>query len=177
MDVGHAKASEMIVEGSVSASSAVMRTAAAVDDGHPTKLTAQQESFVYAFLDNGGNAAAAALTAGYSHDTYGSRVLAKKHVQAEIARRVKLQTGSALAIALTGLFRVIESPGSDERAVVAAALGLMDRFGMAVPKGPMVAIQNNTLVGGAQQVADILADVAKKRADRLALAPPASDPL
>lgn len=112
-----------------------------------------QLGFIEAYIENGGKAGEAALTAGASHETYGIRLLAKKKVQDEIARRVKLQAGSALHISLTRLLKIVES-STDDKAAVQAALGLMDRFGMAAPKGPSVALQvnnNTTVIGGQAQ--------------------------
>jgi hypothetical protein len=145
----------------------------AADPNRTPGLTDLEVRFAQAFVENGGKIGEAALTAGASHETYGHRVLARKKVQDEIARRVKLQAGSALAIAFSGLIRVIESAESDERAVVAAALGLMDRFGMAPPKGPSVAVQvNNVGNPGAQQVSAVLQQIFERRQARLGQAKP-----
>lgn len=169
-DEEHEKPSEVVIEGSVAASSVDHVRVAGPDS--PIRLTEMQDAFVTALLENGGKIGPAALTAGAGHETYGHRLLAKRKVQDELARRVKLQHGSALAIGLTGLFRIIEH-GEDERAVVAASVALLDRFGLAPPKGPAVAVQINNI--GAPQVASILQDVAERRAQRLALSAPSSD--
>ena len=129
-------------------------------------LTDQQRAFCQAFIDERGQIEAAAIAAGYGGGAknMGTRNLAKPKIQAEIARRLKLQAGSALAIALGALFRIIES-SDDPRAVVQAALGIMDRFGMAPPKGPAVAVQVNNVSGDAAQ--QLLRSVWDSRAARL----------
>lgn len=129
-------------------------------------LTDLQERFVAAFIETGGKIGESALMAGASHETYGHRLLARQKVQDEIARRVKLQSGSALAMAFGRLIKVVET-GTDERAVVSAALGLMDRFGMAPPKAS-VTVNNNTAVIAGPQASAVLQMVAQRAAARLA---------
>lgn len=131
-------------------------------------LTELQSRFVWAFILTGGKAERSAELAGYGGGAKNMafRNLAKRKVQDAIADKLKLQPGSALALSIGGLMRIIET-GKDERAVVAAALGLMDRFGMAPPKGaPMVQV-NNLNVNG-EQAQSILADVQAARQQRLA---------
>lgn len=134
----------------------------------PDDLTELQSRFVDAFIQLGGNAYAAAEAAGYGKsDGMGLRNLAKPKIQNEIVRRLKVQGGTVLAIAIGALLRVIENPASDEKAVTQAALGLMDRFGMAPPRGPAVAVQvNNNNVNG-HQAQSILAEVLAAREARL----------
>mgnify|MGYP001149752623 CR=1 FL=1 len=134
----------------------------------PDDLTELQSRFVDAFIQLGGNAYAAAEAAGYGKsDGMGLRNLAKPKIQNEIVRRLKVQGGTVLAIAIGALLRVIENPASDEKAVTQAALGLMDRFGMAPPRGPAVAVQvNQTNVNG-HQAQSILAEVLAAREARL----------
>lgn len=147
-------------EGSASAPAALVAPAA---DG----FTDLQSAFMDAFIANGGKGGDAAVTAGYGGGAEGMalRNLAKPKIQAEIARRIKLQTGSALAIAIGALFQVIEE-GEDERARVQAALGIMDRFGMAPPKGPATQVNIGVMNGNAAQA--ILVDVQQRREQRLA---------
>lgn len=134
----------------------------------PEDLTELQSYFVDAFIQLGGNASAAAEVAGYGKgDSMGIRNLAKPKIQNEIVRRLKIQGGSVLAVAIGALLRIIENPASDEKAVTQAALGLMDRFGMAPPRGPAVAVQvNNNNVNG-HQAQSILAEVLAAREARL----------
>lgn len=129
-------------------------------------LNDQQRAFCQAFIEERGNIEAAAIAAGYGGGArnMGTRNLAKPKIQAEIARRLKLQAGSALAIALGALFKVIEE-SDDPRAVVQAALGIMDRFGMAPPKGPAVAVQVNNLGGTAAQ--ELIRDIWNGRQARI----------
>lgn len=161
----------VIVEGSVVAPTALR----APDQEHGKGFTELQDRFVDRFIEMGGKGTEAALAAGYGEGgaaNIAQRNLANPKIQAEIARRLKLQTGSALATALGALFEVIEE-GEDERARVQAALGIMDRFGMAPPKGPAVAVQINNMDGNGAQA--ILLDVQNRRQQRLARQVDASD--
>ena len=152
-----------VEEGSVKPSGSVLAPA---EDGPKDGLNDQQRAFCQAFIDHRGNIEQAASAAGYRGGAanMGTRNLAKPKIQAEIARRLRLQAGSALAKALDALFRVIET-STDHKAVVQAALGIMDRFGMAPPKGPAVAVQVNNLPGSAAQT--ILMQVMQARQRRL----------
>lgn len=122
-----------------------------------------------------GDGYAAALAAGYADSgasNMASRNLLKPKIQAEIERRVKMGRGSALLAGTSALFKVIDK-GSDERAIVTAATALLDRFGMAPPKGPAVAVQINNVSGHEAQA--ILVDVQQRREQRLARLSDASD--
>lgn len=149
----------MIVEGSVRAPSVVR--APPGDDG----LNDLQRSFVdhYCLLGDG---TAAAIAAGYGGGArnMATRNLLKPKIQAEIERRVRMGKGTALLLATERLFQIIEG-SDDERAVVQAALGVMDRFGMGVPKGPLVSVQTNIMNGNVAQ--SILIDVQERRQRRL----------
>jgi hypothetical protein len=133
----------------------------------PEGFTELQSRFIDAFIQIG-KGEAAALAAGYGEGgaaQIAMRNLAKPKVQREIERRLKQQGGSALAIAITRLVKVCEE-SDDDKAAVSAALGLMDRFGMSPPRGPLVAIQNNNI--GGEQAQSILIEVQKARERRLA---------
>lgn len=132
------------------------------DDG----LTDLQRQFVDHYCALGGDGTAAAIAAGYGGGAknMATRNLLKPKIQAEIERRVRMGRGSALLTATNRLFQIIEG-SDDERAVVQAALGVMDRFGMAPPKGPAVAVQVNNISGTEAQ--GILKDVQEARARRL----------
>lgn len=162
-------ARDMIVEGSVSASVSVVTPT-------PDGFTELQSAFIDHYIALGGKGEAAALAAGYGAGgaaQIAMRNLAKPKVQDEIQRRLKMQGGSALAIAITRLLKIIET-STDDRAAVAASLGLMDRFGMAPPKGP--AIVNNIAVMNGNAAQAILIDVQQRREQRLArLSGPADD--
>lgn len=134
--------------------------------GPPRAFTDLQWAFMQAFIENGGKAGDAAITAGASHDTYGIRILAMPKVQEELVRRIKLQSGTALAIALSAIFKVIET-SSDDKAIVSAAFGLMDRYGMSAPKGgTSIHIGDNNI--DARQASAVLVQVAERAAKRLA---------
>lgn len=108
----------LVEQGSVAASLTVITPT-------PDGLTDLQSRFVDAFIENGGRAGDAAVTAGYGGgaEGMGLRNLAKKKIQDEIERRVRLQRGSALAIALHRGLDIIQN-SDDDRAAVAAVPGL-----------------------------------------------------
>lgn len=164
----------MIVEGSVGASDA---SRVRDDDG----LNEVQRSFVDWYCSGvpaalcgrdvdapPGDGYAAALAAGYADSgasNMATRNLLKPKIQAEIERRVKMGRGSALLAGTSALFKVIDK-GEDERAIVTAATALLDRFGMAPPKGP--AIVNNMVVMNGSQAQAVLLEVQERRQQRLA---------
>ncbi|HEX8420913.1 MAG TPA: terminase small subunit [Sphingomonas sp.] len=129
-------------------------------------LTAMQRAFCEEFVANGGRSGAAAVAAGYGGgaEQMGMRNLAKKRIQEDIERRVKLSRGSGLAMAMGRLLKVIEH-SSDDKAAVQAALGLMDRLGMAPPRGPGTTVNVNTMTANTAQ--SILIEVANARQERL----------
>lgn len=150
---------DVIVEGSVAGPLTLVTPT-------PDGLTDLQSRFCDAFIENGGRAGEAAVTAGYGGgaEGMGLRNLAKRKIQDEIERRVRMQRGSALAIALHRGLDIIQN-SDDDRAAVAALLGIMDRFGMAPPKGP--AIVNNIAVMNGNQAQAILVEVQERRQRRL----------
>lgn len=139
------------------------------DDFGPDRerFTELQRRFIREFVANGGDGSAAAVAAGYGGGASGMAIrnLAKQRIQAEIVRRIRLQSGSALAIAVGRLMKIAET-STDDRAAVAAALGLMDRFGMAPPKGPSVNVQVNNNFGNSE-AQSILTEVVQRREQRL----------
>lgn len=172
------KPSDMLIEGSVSASRPLpARVADAFDDG----LTERQRTFVDFYCSGvpkeiagseedipAGKGCDAAKAAGYAESgafAMASRNLLNPKVQDEIERRVKAGRGSALLVATTALFRQVEH-GSDERAVVTAAMALLDRFGMAPPRGPLIdarTVNNNISGPEASAVLQMIADRAAQR--------------
>lgn len=130
------------------------------------RINERQSAFIDAFIELGGRAEEAAIQAGYAGgaSNMASRNLAKPKIQAEIVRRLKLRHGSALAIAIGNLLTIIEE-SEDDRARVQAALGIMDRFGMAPPRGPAATVNVNVMTAGAAQA--VLQDVQKRREQRL----------
>lgn len=159
-------ASLMVIEGSVErVQSPPVRARTDQDD----TLTDRQRQFVDAYCggEEPGNAQAAAIAAGYAETgaaNMASRNLLNPKVQAEIERRVKMGRGTALLIGTSALFKQIEK-GEDERASVQAAIALLDRYGLAPPKGPGVAVQINNNVTGteASAVLNMIAERAAKR--------------
>ncbi|MCP3735635.1 terminase small subunit [Sphingomonas sp. RP10(2022)] len=163
----------VIVEGSVLASTA---SRARDDDG----LNKVQRAFVDWYCSGvpaalcgrsedapPGDGYAAALAAGYAESgasNMATRNLLKPQIQAEIERRVKMGRGSALLAGTSALFKVLDK-GSDERAIVTAATALLDRFGMAPPKGPATQVNLNVMNGSAAQA--ILVEVQERRQQRL----------
>lgn len=171
--------SMMVVEGSVSATSvAHARIAGEADNG----LSDRQNAFVDFYCAGipaaiageeedvpPGNAGKAALAAGYapvSANNMANRNLLNPKVQDEIAQRVKMGRGSAILAGTTALFRLLDK-GTDERAVLGAAVALLDRFGLAPPKGAPL-IDNRTInviqPGEASAVLNLVAQRAAERA-------------
>jgi len=95
-------------------------------------LNEQQQKFVLAYSSNGGNATAAAKTAGYSAATagvQGGQLLRKPHVLRAVqdAQRDALRTcGTAAIETLRGLMRHSKS----ERIRLGAAVSILDRAGL-----------------------------------------------
>lgn len=168
----------MVVEGSVTAvQSLPVRAAEAHDDG----LSDRQRSFVDFYCGGvpaaiagtdedipAGNAGEAAKAAGYADSgaaNMASRNLLNPKIQAEVERRVRIGRGAALLAGTSALFKLLEK-GTDERAILGAATALLDRFGMAPPKGPAVAVQvNNTVNAG--DASAVLTMIAQRAAARL----------
>jgi hypothetical protein len=112
-----------------------------------------QSRFCDAFIALGGDGTKAALIAGYAEGgaaNIAMRNLASPKINDEIIRRLKLSGSSALAVAIGGLLRIIER-SKDDKAVVAASIALMDRFGMAPPKGAGVTVNVNNMTGDGVQ--------------------------
>lgn len=133
----------------------------------PEGFTDLQSRFVDAFIQLGGRPEKAAIAAGYAEggaQNIGLRNLANPKINDEIVRRLKLQTGYALAVAFGAVIRVIQT-SSDDKAVISAAFGLADRFGMAPPKaGVTVNVDARTInASGAQSILQELWDARNKR--------------
>jgi hypothetical protein len=119
----------------------------------PEGFTDMQSRFCDAFIALGGKGEQAAIEAGYSPGgamNIAIRNMASPKINGEIIRRLKLSGSSALAVAIGGLLRIIER-SKDDKAVVAASIALMDRFGMAPPKGPGVTVNVNNMTGDGVQ--------------------------
>ena len=123
-----------------------------------------------------GDGLRAAIQAGYADSgaaNMACRMLLQPRFQEEIERRVKAGRGSMLLAARTAIVGVLEH-GTDERAVVAAAVAAFDRFGLAPPRGPAAVVNVAVMNGPAAQ--GVLADVMRAREERLAKASPALPP-
>jgi hypothetical protein len=153
------KALPSVIEGSVTAS---VVSPAPDTDG----LNDRQAAFVDAYCDNGGDGQAAALAAGYADSSaanMGTRNLLKPAIQSAIEQRVRAGRGSALLKATERLFRIMED-SEDDRAVVQAAVAVMDRYGMAVPKAPLIDARSVNV--GAKEASGVLALIAERIAAR-----------
>jgi phage terminase small subunit len=132
-------------------------------------LTQMARLFCRYYVINGGNGTQAAIEAGYGGgaSNMAARNLCKPAVQAEIARLSKVTVGAALPIAIARLVAILEKEGkeADPRAQVQAAVAIMDRSGLHIPRGPSVALQINQITG--PQAQEIIAEVHKTRLARL----------
>lgn len=111
-------------------------------------LNDQQELFALAYVTNGGNASEAARSAGYAvPETYGPRQLTKPHVAARVRQLVALDITSQLGRLVAMAMEIANDPLTPPRERLQAIFGLLDRGGLAVPKGqnggPTVAVQVN----------------------------------
>jgi hypothetical protein len=140
-------------------------------------LTAMAREFARQYVLNGGMAEQAAIDAGYAGGArnMATRNLCKPKVQAEIARLSKVTVGAALPVAIGRLIAILETEGkdADPRAQVQAAVAIMDRAGLHVPRGPAVSLQINQITGS--QAQDIIAEVHARRSARLNSDRPASE--
>lgn len=93
-----------------------------------------QIRFALAYVENGGNATAAAITAGYSEksaDDLGPRTLQLPHVQEMIFQELTKQRTRAGTIGLKVLIDVAQSDKAAAPARVAAGRALLDFAGLA----------------------------------------------
>lgn len=154
----------MVIEGSVTPSAAPVATA-------PREFSDLQWAFINAYCSDdpelGGRGEASAIAAGYAGGAknMATRNLLNPKVQAEIERRVKAGRGTMLLLARNRLADVLVN-GTNEVAVVSASLGVMDRFGMGVPKGPL--IDARTVNVNAGDASAVLQQVAQRFAERQA---------
>jgi len=98
-------------------------------------LTERQEAFVNAYVENGGNATQAAITAGYAKTAAhvrGSEALKAPAVQARMDKLVRQKMQHAAPLAVETLKELAVS-ASSETVRQAAASSLLDRTGYKVP--------------------------------------------
>ncbi len=98
-------------------------------------LTERQESFVQAYVENGGNATQAAITAGYpqgSAHQRGHECLRLANVQSRMETLVRQKMAHAAPVAVSSLMELAVS-ASSETVRQAAASSLLDRTGYKVP--------------------------------------------
>ena len=137
-------------------------------------LNEAQKLFCVTYVTNGGNATDAATVAGYANpDVQGPRNLTKPHIGQYIRQLVALditsQLGQLVAIAL----EIAHDPLTPPRERLMAIFGLLDRGGLAVPKGnagPSVAVQVNVNAGAAEAQAAIKEIWTSREARQKALA-------
>ena len=99
-------------------------------------LTALQERFVCSYVENGGNARAAARAAGYGPGTavtYGHRLLSNPLIVRAIYDRTAISLGTHLPAALSKLAKLSRS-ASSEYVALEASRDLLDRAGLSAPK-------------------------------------------
>lgn len=139
----------------------------------PERFTEMQSAFLEAFCSDDpelrGQGEASAIAAGYAPENARNasyRNLLKPRVQEEILRRVKAQSGTALMKAMDRAVRIIEH-SKDDAAAARVLLGLMDRLGMAPPRGPSVNVNVTNNSVDAAGAFSILAQVVQAREQRL----------
>lgn len=96
--------------------------------------TEMQARFVLAYVQNGGNATAAAIEAGYSAksaDDLGPRTLQLPHVQEMILQELAKQRSRAGAVGLKVLVDVAQNDKAPAPARVAAGRALLEFAGVA----------------------------------------------
>lgn len=101
-------------------------------------MSARQREFARHFVLNGGNATKAAVMAGYSASdpsVAGHRCLLHPAILAEIRRLSIVNVASFLPIAIRVLIELMCDPETPARDRISAANSLLDRGGMAAPKG------------------------------------------
>lgn len=111
-------------------------------------LNERQEAFCREFVANGGNGMAAAAAAGYATPHVdGARCLANQRIAARVRQLVALDITSQLGKLVTMLLEIASDPLVAPRERINAINSLLDRGGLAVPKGPAagpsVAVQVN----------------------------------
>ena len=136
--------------------------------GGPAGLSELQREFARHFVLNGGNSTKAAILAGYSDKSAhvsAHRNLVNVKVLAEIKRLSVSNVQAFLPIAIRTLVEIACDPEADPRARVQAANSLLDRAGMAAPKGG-VQVNVGVQVNG-QQVQALIGEVWDARSRRM----------
>jgi terminase small subunit-like protein len=105
------------------------------NDLTPKNLSARQAAFVAEYV-SGGNAHAAALSAGYAEGTArvaGTQLLESPNIALAIAKAVRIRLASAAPMALNVLTHLAEK-GVSERVRMESASRLLDRAGHVPPR-------------------------------------------
>lgn len=98
-----------------------------------TLINDNQQRFALEYASNGGNATAAAKSAGYSAKTaheIGRQLLEKQHVQEAIKRELMRQRFRSGAVGLNALMRIADNEDAPAAARVSAARALLEHAGM-----------------------------------------------
>lgn len=98
-------------------------------------LTDRQETFIAAYVENGGNATQAAITAGYAESgayQRGHEILRNQAALARMESLVREKMYKAAPLAVESLMKLAVSASSDT-VKQAAASSLLDRTGYKVP--------------------------------------------
>lgn len=98
-----------------------------------TNCTDKQKQFALEYAMNGGNATAAAKTAGYSEKSaheIGRQLLEISHVQEAIHKELMRQRFRSGAIGLETMIRIASSENAPAAARVSAARSLMEHAGL-----------------------------------------------
>lgn len=99
----------------------------------PTSCTDKQKLFALEYAMNGGNATAAAKTAGYSDKSaheIGRQLLEISHVQEAVHKELMRQRFRSGAIGLEAMIRIATSENAPAAARVSAARSLMEHAGL-----------------------------------------------
>jgi hypothetical protein len=101
-------------------------------------MSARRREFARFFVESGGNGTKAAVLAGYSVSDpakAASRALLDVKVVEEIKRLSTVNIGAWLPLAIRVLIDIMSDPTTPARDRISAANSLLDRAGMAAPKG------------------------------------------
>lgn len=108
------------------------------------RLNPMQRAFALAYVLNGGVADAARIDAGYSSPTMGVKNLQNGSILREIKRLSVMNLDADLPQLIRRAKEIAFDPKTPQKEALIAIFGLMDRAGVTPPKGPLVAIQNNS---------------------------------
>lgn len=142
--------------------------------GGSSGLSILQRNFAREFVANGGKATEAAIAAGYAAPSArisATKCLCNPRVGHEIERLSRTFIYSGLPAAIHRLFGIIMNPETKDRDALKAVNSLLERAGMAAPKGGLqvnVGVQVN-----GQQAQALIGEVWQAKQARLSDIPPA----